>query len=174
MLDAGNDWWWAIDDVVVTADVASTTVDGDFDDNGLFDTADIDLLGKEIIAGTNNAAFDLNGDGVVSLADQDQWRADAAAENGFAEPYLPGDADLNGSVTAGDLNVLGVNWQTSPDPWGSGDFDASGFVDAGDLNLLGLNWQKTIASAAAGQAVPEPSGLTLLALAGLALLRRRR
>ena len=102
----------------------------------------------------------MNGDSAVNLADQDQWRAVAAAENGFAEPYLPGDADLDGSVLVGDLNVVGTNWQTSPDPWSSGDFDADGFVGVSDLNFLGLNWQQSIPVAAA-TAVPEPTAITL-------------
>jgi hypothetical protein len=151
----------------------------DFDDDGVCDTVDIDLLGTEIIAGTNDTAFDLNGDMVVDLADQDMWRGIAATENGFAESYLNGDADLDGSVVAGDLNALGTNWQSSPDgPWSHGDFDANGFVDAGDLNLLGLNWQGSIAAAASAASVPEPGTLfsTLMLIVGVAVWggRRRR
>jgi hypothetical protein len=149
----------------------------DFDDNGVCDTVDIDLLGTEIIAGTNDTAFDLNGDTVVDLADQDMWRGIAATENGFAESYLNGDADLDGSVVAGDLNALGTNWQSSPDgPWSHGDFDANGFVDAGDLNLLGLNWQGSIAAAASAASVPEPSTLfsALMLIVGVAVWGSRR
>ena len=146
----------------------------DFDADGLCNVADIDALGKVIIAGTNNPDFDVTGDGFVDIADQDEWRAVAATENGFDEPYLKGDANLDGSVVVGDLNVLGTNWQSSPDLWSRGDFNADGFVDASDLNLLGINWQQSIPLAAAGEAVPEPSSLALLALAGIALLMRRR
>ena len=146
----------------------------DFNGDSACDVADIDSLGKVIIAGTNEAAFDVNGDGVVDIADQDMWREIAATENGFAEPYLNGDANLDGSVLVGDLNIVGTNWQGSPDPWGSGDFNVDGVVDVADLNLLALNWQDSIPLAAAGQAVPEPSSLALLALAGIALLLRRR
>ena len=133
----------------------------DFNNDELCDVVDIDLLGKEIIAGTNNADFDMNGDGVVNLADQDQWRGEAATENGFSEPYLPGDADLDGSVLVADLNIVGTNWQQSPDPWGSGDFNVDGVVDVADLNLLALNWQQSIPTAAAA-AVPEPSTMTFV------------
>ncbi len=146
----------------------------DFNADEVCNVLDIDLLGKEIIAGTNNANFDVNGDGSVNLADQDQWRSDAATENGFTEPYLPGDANLDGSVLVGDLNVVGTNWQQSPDPWGSGDFNADGIVDVADLNALALNWQKSIPTAAATAAVPEPASLALLAGALLLLIRRRR
>ena len=146
----------------------------DFNADELCDVADIDLLGKEILAGTNDPAFDLTGDNVVDIADQDRWRADAATENGWAEPYLPGDADLDGSVLVSDLNIVGTNWQQSPDPWGSGDFNVDGVVDVMDLNALALNWQESIPTAAAA-AVPEPSTILLLVfgLAGM-LLRRHR
>jgi hypothetical protein len=157
------------------ADVAPGVSDPcDFDSDGLCNTVDIDLLGKEIIAGTNDPSFDVNGDGEVTLADQDQWRADAAAKNGFVESYLNGDANLDGSVLVGDLNAVGTNWQTSPDPWSSGDFNADGVVDVADLNLLALNWQQSIPAAAAGEAVPEPSAIMLLILAATAGCLARR
>ena len=153
--------------------VPSNPVLCDFNDDTFCNTADIDLLNQEIFAGTNGAAFDMTGNGLVDLADQDTWRAEAATENGFDEPYLKGDSDLSGDVVAADLNNLGRNWQQAIALWSEGDFDASGFVDAGDLNLLGIEWQGSI-GIAAGEAVPEPSGLALLLLGGLVFVVRRR
>ena len=150
------------DNVKVVRGIGLVGLACDFDGDDLCNTVDIDLLGKEIIAGTNGAEFDVNGDGVVNLADQDQWRADAADANGFAEPYLNGDADLDGSVLVGDLNAVGTNWLTSPDPWSSGDFNADGTVDVADLNLLALNWQRSIAAASPSAAIPEPSTSLLM------------
>ena len=159
--------------LVFDNDILPPDLPCDFNVDDLCDVLDIDLLGKEIIAGTNNADFDMNGDGVVNLADQDQWRSDAATENGFSQPYLPGDADLDGSVVVGDLNIVGTNWQQSPDPWGSGDFNVDGMVNVADLNLLAVNWQQSIPAAAA--AVPEPMSLALViaGLLGLFVVRRR-
>ena len=148
----------------------------DFDGDDLCNALDIDALGKEIIAGTNNPDFDVTKDGLVNLADQDQWRSDAAAENGFAEPYLNGDANLDGSVGAPDLNAVALNWNTSPDPWSDGDFNADGNVNSQDLNLLALSWQQSIPLAAANSAVPEPAAITiaLLSIVFLGGWRRRK
>lgn len=47
--------------------------DGDFNDDGLYDCVDIDALVAEIAAGSNNSAFDMTGDGLVTLADRDAY-----------------------------------------------------------------------------------------------------
>lgn len=143
----------------------------DFNGDGFCDTVDLDDLGTEIIAGNHNSEFDLTGEGLVNLSDQVIWLDIAAANNGFAEPYLDGDADLDGAVIVGDLNVVGTNWQSSSDinPWTHGDFNADGMTEVADLNLLALNWQDQIAAAASdAEAVPEPSAVALLLLAALA------
>jgi hypothetical protein len=76
-------------------------------------SADVDLLVNAIINGGNDVAFDLNGDSFVNTADLTKWLADAATENGFAGPYLPGDANVDGTVDAADLNLVGINWQAN-------------------------------------------------------------
>ena len=143
---------------------------GDFDNNGVLDAVDLDALVLEITAMTHASAFDLTSDGLVDGDDLSEWRTIGAEANGFSEPILEGDANLDGVVSAGDLNAVGVNWLQSPNSWTGGDFDASGDVGAADLNLLGINWQKDISPPAAS--VPEPSGWWLSVL-WLALLVRR-
>ncbi len=139
-----------------------STTTCDFDSNFTCDIVDADALVREIVAGTNGPAFDLTADGSVDDADLSQWLSDAAAKNGFAVPYLHGDANLDGSVNASDLNALGQNWLRSPDAWQFGDFNADGIVNAGDLNNLGQNWQQSIPTAALP--VPEPVAFKLLLL----------
>lgn len=108
-------------------------------------------------------SFDLNADTKVDRADLEGWLSAASQENGLSQPYLSGDADLNGSVNASDLNAMALNWQEDVTTWSGGDFNGSGRVDAADLNELALNWQQSVPAAAA---VPEPSGwnLTLILL----------
>ncbi len=152
--------------------VGPDTSPGDFDGNGAFDTGDIDELVAHIAGGGNDPLFDINGDFSVDTLDIDQWLSVAAAQNGFASPYLPGDANLSGAVDATDLNVLGLSWQQNVALWSGGDFTANGSVGADDLNVLGLNWQKSNNAAAA--AVPEPATLSLILIAGVSLFHRRR
>jgi hypothetical protein len=150
----------------------STTSVCDFDGNSSCDLADIDAMTAAIFQGSPDMRFDLNGDSSIDQFDIAPWLASAATDNGFGEPYLPGDSNLDGSVDATDLNNLALNWRQSVTQWSGGDFKVDGFVDPGDLNALALNWRQSIPVAEANAAVPEPSAW-LLTVVGLALLWRR-
>jgi hypothetical protein len=149
------------------------TPDCDFNNDTMCDIIDIDLLMNEVGNGTNNLAFDLNGDTVVDDGDRDSWLASAATQNGLSAPYLLGDSNLDLRVDAGDLNELGIAWQSNNNNWSNGNFTA-GSVNASDLNELGVNWQRAHPDAPMGATVPEPAGamLLLLGLLGMAAARR--
>ncbi len=155
----------------------------DFDSDGDVDTTDIDALVQAIVGGENPADFDVTDDGLVNRSDLDAWLAEAATFNGYGEPYLVGDANLDGTAGVADLNAMALNWQQNKNTWQEGDFSADGQVNVADLNGLALNWQQSISAAertaaespAAGSAVPEPTSLALLlsALLGRFLCRNR-
>ncbi len=143
------------------AEVAFAQPPCDLDGDGICDILDIDDLSREIASGVlSDPKYDLNDDGVLDQQDLDEWLARGGDENGFAEPYLRGDANLDGIVNATDLNALGLHWQQSDKVWSQGDFSADGSVDAQDLMLVGLNWQRRIPLAAAE--VPEPMSVLSL------------
>ena len=86
-----------------------------------------------------------------------------------------GDANNDGAVNVGDLGILAANWQQATvlgKAWNEGDFTGDDIVNVGDLGVLAANWGWT--GAPAGPNAPEPASLVLLALGGLAMLRRRR
>jgi hypothetical protein len=151
--------------------VPDRSIAGDFNGDGVWDTADIDLLFAtgDLAAGLPvppaDTVFDLNADGVLNTLDVNQWLSTAAAENGAEAPYLKGDANLDGIVDATDLNALALNWQGSENVWSGGDFTGDGVTNAADLNLLGVNWRQPMPSAAVAQSVPEPSNIVLLGAA---------
>ena len=127
----------------------------DFNADGSINCADVDSLVAEIAAGSNSASFDLTGDGLVNIADLDQWRVQGGAANlPSGNPYLEGDANLDGAVDGSDFSIWSTHKFTNVAAWCSGDFNASGSVDGSDFSIWSSNKFTTSATASA---VPEPA-----------------
>ena len=170
VLNASQIWLSQLD--IATADL------GDFNADGVFNLDDIDALVDAITTLDGNPSvdvFDINGDGSITQNDIGVWLETAATANGLSAPYRPGDANLDGTIDAQDLNAVGRNWQAESNSWQGGDFNADRRVDALDLNAVGQGWLSTVAQAAPIESVPEPSGHmpTLLGMAAVLTIRRR-
>jgi hypothetical protein len=112
----------------------------DFDEDGDCDLDDMDALVMQIAAGTHTPSFDLSGDGLVNVADLDQWLTEAGALNqASGNPYLLGDANLDGVVDGSDFGIWNSHKFTSVAAWSAGDFNADGVVDGSDFGIWNLN-----------------------------------
>jgi len=81
---------------------------------------------------------------------------------------VPGDANRDGIVDQADYTVWYNNYGTSGASWSQGDFTGDGLIDQADYTIWYNNYGST------GGSVPEPATLSLLALGGLAMLKRRK
>ncbi len=132
-------------------------VDGDFNDDGVYDARDIDALVAEIAAGTDAAGFDLSGDGVVDLVDRDAWLAEAGSVNlPSGNAYLLGDANLDGVVDGLDFISWNAHKFTDVAAWSAGDFNADGVVDGSDF----ADWNANKFTSA--NMISQPAGHVLL------------
>ena len=134
----------------------------DLDANGECDVADLNLLLAEGPIATGvlttpglNDQLDLTGDGRLDNKDVDAWLINAALANGFATPYLRGDANLDGFVDVADFNIWNSAKFTSSLRWDHGDFNGDGVADTSDFNVWNGN---KFTSANPVQNVPEPPG----------------
>ena len=144
---------------------------GDFQLDGVYDDIDIDALRAAAgLAPTGeNAAFDMNDDGVINEAD-----TLVLVEQRLRTSL--GDADLDGVVDGEDLQRFELSYgQTGG--WYDGDFNGNGITDGGDF----LAWQRNVGSGVAGleastESVPEPTTLWLFGLgfSALTCFRSRR
>jgi len=89
------------------------------------------------------------------------------------EPFVPGDANSDGSIDEQDAAILAENWGESDATWAMGNFDGDTVVGPRDAAILAANWHAP-ASAESGVSVPEPSvGLLLCGAVATLALRRR-
>ena len=84
-------------------------------------------------------------------------------------PPLLGDVNADGFVGQADLDIVLAEWGAAPPADPRADPNDDGFVGQGDLDIVLADWGKT----SPPPAVPEPATLSIAALCGLALLRRR-
>lgn len=175
LTDAGNDWWWAVDNIQVTAN-AGGVVAGDFDKDGQLTAADINQLSDVVRSGNNVAGFDLNGDNVVTNADREMW------VNVLKKTYF-GDANLDGQFNSSDfVSVFSAGQYedgvAGNSTWESGDWNGDFEFDSADFVAAFQAGGYELGPRAAVSAVPEPSSVGVLlagmSLAGRWVLRRRR
>lgn len=146
---------------------------GDFNDNGILDAADVDLLSEEVRAGSNELAFDLNDDHFVDQADREVWVRE------LRYTYF-GDANLDHEFDTADLvQVLAEGKYRTADSagWAQGDWDGNGLFDSSDLVVaLAEGGYETGPRSATAMvaAIPEPSAPLTVLMSGAALLTRRR
>ena len=87
------------------------------------------------------------------------------------DPNTLGDLDGSGDVAFADFLVLSANFGQSVADHTGGDINCDGDVAFADFLVLSDNFGQTVGAAAS---VPEPTGFTLLAFAGLLLSCKRR
>ena len=77
-----------------------------------------------------------------------------------------GDFNCDAEIGLLDLDILGQNWGATGVTYEEGDASGDGEVGLLDLDILGQYWGK-------GTSIPEPGVAGILAVAGLAMIRRR-
>ncbi len=147
-------------------------VPGDIDTNDVIDVRDVDYLSSAIREGLDNNRYDVNRDGQVNADDRRVLIDDVLN-------VWPGDANLDGEFSAGDLvQVLAMGkYETLEHAgWAEGDWNGDGVFGAGDLvkALEGGGYEQ--GPRPDTPAVPEPASALLLiaGLFGIAVRDRRR
>ncbi len=143
----------------VERDGSAPTLNLDFNHDLAYNCDDMNLLESAIDAGMPIATFDVNQDGMLTSADVTAWLIDAGALRfGTGRRFLPGDANLNGSVDGSDFGIWNANKFTPASFWCLGDFTQTGGVDGSDFGVWNAN---KFTSSDAGR--PAGSGVDLAA-----------
>ena len=158
---------------IITNAVAGTvslSTPGDFNGDGLLSSDDLNQLTSEIHSGATAALFDLDQSGTVNLVDREYWVTN------LKSTWI-GDANLDGEFNSTDfIEVFQAGkYDTSEVArWSEGDWDGDVRFDSSDFVAAFQDGGYELGSRAAVAAVPEPSGLMLLTLGLLNMIRSRR
>lgn len=134
----GNDGAsWIAREASPLGDQPDENVFGDLNGDQLITATDIDLLLDAINRNSWGLYYVLSGASPVATLQDVEF----LVENVFGTFF--GDANLDKTVNALDLNQVGIHWQNqSCGIWETGDFSGDGRVDVVDLNFVGVNWQQ--------------------------------
>ncbi len=103
---------------------------GDFTNDGLITTEDIDAILQAIIAGSTSLLYDLDHNGRIEEADGD-YLIYELLQTGY------GDTNLDGEVTIADLTVMAEHYGAAGTAgWATGDFNGDRIVGIGDLSVI--------------------------------------
>ncbi len=134
--------------------------------------AEVDLLIGQIVAGTHDAKFDMNGDTIVNETDLAIWRSTAGEFYlGEGQMFLAADVNLDGVVDGSDFNVWNQHRNSQETGWCAGDLSANGQVDADDFDIWFAN---RFLPSVNSQTVPEAVNVWWLLIVLCPQLRSRR
>jgi hypothetical protein len=139
-------------------------------------TADVNFNSTAQLTGIDAFAFLPTGQGGNSW----QQVASFSVTSGSGTFYdaagvhlLPGDVNHDHIVNGQDIALVASHWLQSATGV-SGDATGDGIVNGQDIALIASHWLQTDGSGGGGAAVPEPSTIVPVALAGLSLLAHQR
>ena len=164
---SGGWGWIGFDTVRIPAGGGGNGVVGDFNDDGMVDSADIDLISVELGKGVRDASFDLNGDNQVNEDDRRALIVD------IKNTYL-GDSDLDGEFNSGDFVQVfttgeyedGIEGNST---WATGDWNGDLEFDSGDFVAAFTDGGYEQGPRPASQQVPEPTSLVSLLIAAIGI-----
>lgn len=152
------------------APASETAILGDFNDSGMLDVDDINMLVSEVASRANNVPFDLNEDGNVNADDIHVWVKD------LRNTWI-GDSDLSGEFNSGDFVTIfgaGKFEQDVDANWSEGDWTGDLRFDSSDLVAAFTDGGFEQGPRNAVRQVPEPSSCILIALGMFALYGKSR
>ena len=145
---------------------------GDFDQNGVLDVLDVNLLVGEMSTGLHSVGFDVTGDKLVDQDDLHVWIKD------LKNTWF-GDANLDGEFESGDLTEVfkAAKYELDMEAgWAEGDWNGDGRFGTKDMIVAFQDNGYELGRRTTVRAVPEPSYANLLwiGIIGLGRLRKSR
>ena len=146
--------------------------DHDFNNDGILDANDVDLLARAVSESSNDSQFDLNQDALVNSDDHTYWIKN------LKNTYF-GDSNLDDEFNSGDFVTVFSAGEYEDETagnstWATGDWNGDGDFDSGDFVLAFSAGGYEIGPRVA-TAVPEPSsGILLIVALIFAFARRNR